>query len=296
MWPRDKLSTYGDQAGCGRWRCRKLPKNGILISLIQPTKAPRWLTRLVIALLSVSIVSGCYQEPQGTGPGRREQSLALTPDQELQIGRDAYRQFLSQAQVVESGDGVDQVRRVSERIAQAVQIEPLQREINLQLEGYEFEWEYNVVLDEQANAFCLPGGKIVVLTGLLDIVQTDDQLAAVIAHEVAHVLAHHASERIARERSVGRGLLSLSYNRQQETEADHIGLFLMTFAGYEPAEAVEFWKAMQQHRGGQIQLPEIISEHPNDSRRMQQLESWVVPARAAKQALDEGRIQPAGRR
>ena len=247
-------------------------------------------------LICLVVGGGCSEGPQGTGPGRREQPLALSPSQELQIGREAYRQILEKAPVVESGPEVDRVRRVSERIAKAVEIEPLLREINLRLDGYQFEWEYNVVEDDQANAFCLPGGKVVVLTGLLKIIQSDDQLAAVIAHEVAHALAHHASERIARERVVGRGLLSLSYNRLQETEADHIGLFLMTFAGYDPDEAVAFWKEMQNARGGQVHLPEIISDHPNDTRRMQQLQAWVGPAKAAKRALDEGRVMPVGRR
>lgn len=249
-----------------------------------------------IVLIYLVVISGCSEGPQGTGPGRREQHLALTPSQELQVGREAYREILQKAPVLESGPQVDRVRRVSERVAKAVEIEPLQREINLRLEGYEFEWEYNVVQNDQANAFCLPGGKIVVLTGLLDLVKSDDQLAAVIAHEVAHALAHHASERIARERTVGHGLLSLSYNRQQETEADHIGLFLMTFAGYDPDEAVEFWKEMQSAHHGHLHLPEIISDHPNDNRRMQQLQAWVGPAKAAKRALDEGRILPISRR
>ncbi|MES2791381.1 MAG: M48 family metallopeptidase [Planctomycetota bacterium] len=251
---------------------------------------------VIVCFICLIVAGGCSQEPQGEGPGRREQPLALTPSQELQIGREAYRQILEQAPIMESGPEVEQVQRVSKRIAEAVQIEPLQREINLRLAGYQFEWEYNVIQDDQANAFCLPGGKVVVLTGLLRMVQNDDQLAAVIAHEVAHALAHHASERIARERVVGRGLLSLSYNRQQETEADHIGLFLMTFAGYDPAEAVEFWQAMQRSRSGQLHLPEIISDHPNDTRRMQQLEAWVGPARAAKKAFDEGRILPVSSR
>ena len=88
--------------------------------------------------------------------------------------------------------------RVSRRVAQTLRIEPLQREINLHLSGYRFEWQYSVIASDQINAFCLPGGKIGVFTGLLRVVRDDDQLAAVIAHEIAHALAHHASERIAR--------------------------------------------------------------------------------------------------
>jgi predicted Zn-dependent protease len=239
-----------------------------------------------------TVLAGCAERPQGEGPGHREQTLALSPTQELEVGRDAYQQILDQARVVESGPEVEQVRRVSQRIAKAVEIEPLQREINLRISGYMFEWEYHVLESDQVNAFCLPGGKIGVLTGLLGIVKNDDQLAAVISHEVAHALAHHASERVARERVGQPGLLSLSYDRQQELEADHIGVFLMTFAGYDPQEAVSFWERMQTARGRRLHLPEILSDHPNDERRMEALQAWVATARAAKEAYDEGRIAP----
>ena len=246
-----------------------------------------------LAAVLVALVLGCSETPQGEGPGHRQQQLALSPGEELQVGRDAYEQILSRARVVKQGPEVDQVKRVSERIATAARIEPLQREINLRLSDYSFEWEYSVLADDRVNAFCLPGGKIGVLTGLLERVKNDDQLAAVIAHEVAHALAHHASERVARERSRHYGMLrELSYNRQQELEADHIGIFLMTFADFDPEEAVRFWEEMQAARRDDFQLPEILSDHPSDARRMERLASWVEPARAAKRAFDEGRIAP----
>lgn len=247
----------------------------------------------LLTLLLITGIAGCEAEPAGQGPGRREQVLGLTPDQEIEIGRYAFQEITRQAESVESGPQIDQVRRVSNRIAKAVTIEPLQREINLQVSDTDFEWEYAVLKDDQLNAFCLPGGKIIVLTGLLEFVENDDQLAAVIAHEVAHALAHHASERIARERTSGRGLLSLAYNREQESEADHIGAFLMTFAGYDPEEAVSFWRQMQASRRSDIHLPEFLSDHPNDARRMQQLQDWVLTAKAGKAAYDAGRIAPA---
>ena len=219
----------------------------------------------------------------------------MSPSQESEVGRQAYQEIIGRATIVKSGSGVEQVRRVAGKIAQAVEIEPLQREINLRLSGYRFDWEYNVIQTDQINAFCLPGGKIGVMTGLVEIVKNDDQLAAVIAHEVAHALAHHASERVARERVVGHGLRGLSYDRDQELEADHIGIFLMTFAGYDPQEAADFWVQMQRARGGGLHLPELLSDHPSDERRMKKLQEWVVPARAAKTAYDEGRIAPAPR-
>jgi predicted Zn-dependent protease len=251
----------------------------------------------IVSLFIVVIlcISGCDNAPRGEGPGHREQPLALSPAEELEVGREAYQKVLEHAPIVKHGPDVERVRRVSERIAAAAQIEPLQREINLRLADYSFEWEYNVLKQDQVNAFCLPGGKIVVLTGLMRAVKNDDQLAAVIAHEVAHALAHHASERVARERTVGHGLLSLSYNRSQETEADHIGIFLMTFAGYDPQQAVVLWQEMMRAGRDQVHLPEFLSDHPNDARRMEQLQAWVGPARAAKKAFDEGRIAPARR-
>jgi predicted Zn-dependent protease len=187
------------------------------------------------------------------------------------------------------------VQRVSQRIAEAVQIEPLQREINLHIADYPFEWEYCVIESRQINAFCLPGGKIGVFTGLLRVVKNDDQLAAVLAHEVAHAVAHHASERIARAQSGRRGLFALSFDREQESEADHIGVFLMTFADYDPQEAVEFWKQMETVRGSRPQIPEILSDHPSDQRRIKQLQSWVPMAVAAKKAYVDGRVLPAHR-
>jgi metalloendopeptidase OMA1, mitochondrial len=243
-------------------------------------------------IAAVSVPIGCGPVMQGEGPGQRFQPLALTPQEELQLGREAYAEILSQAVVVREGPEVDRVRRVSQRIAKAVEIEPLQREINLHLSQYRFEWEYAVIAEEQINAFCLPGGKIAVFTGLLQVVQNDDQLAAVIAHEVAHALAHHTSERIARQQEFGRGLLSLAFDREQESEADHIGLFLMTFAGYDPQQAVVFWKEMEAIHQRGPHLPAILSNHPSDAHRERNMEQWVPVAKAAKIAYDEGRIAP----
>jgi predicted Zn-dependent protease len=183
-----------------------------------------WLSAFIAALAVLICIAGCSRPFEGEGPGHREQALALHPTQELAIGREAFAELLSDAQVMESGADVDRVERVSRQIARTIEIEPLQREINLHVAEYPFEWEYRVIVSRQINAFCLPGGKIGVYTGLLRLVRNDDQLAAVIAHEVAHAVAHHASERIARAQSMGRGFPELSFDREQESEADHIGV------------------------------------------------------------------------
>jgi predicted Zn-dependent protease len=236
---------------------------------------------------------------QGEGPGHRQQALALSPKEELELGRQAYKEVLSNPQeygrvLPADSPDVRRVREIARRIIQAAGIEPLQREINLR-KGYRFEWEVNVLDNKQVNAFCLPGGKMVVFEGILPVAQNDDQLATVISHEMSHALAHHSSERVARrEFSTGGpgGFWSKGYERADEAEADKIGLFLMTFAGYDPDQAVQFWERMQRASGNQRRLPEILSDHPSDAHRIQAMREWVPRAKAAKQAYDEGHIEP----
>ena len=234
------------------------------------------------------------------GPGHRAQQVALSPEQELQLGRQAYRQVLSNPSkygrvVPADRPECQRIRGIAERIIHAAGIEPLQREINLR-KGYRYEWEVNVLDKEDVNAFCLPGGKMVVFRGILKVAQNDDQLAAVISHEIAHALAHHSSERVARQemnRGGPGGIWNKAYDREQEAEADHIGLFLMTFAGYHPEEAVRFWERMQQGAGGQQRTPEILSDHPSDAHRIQSIKGWVPKAKAALRAYEQGHIAPA---
>ncbi len=138
---------------------------------------------------------------------------------------------------------------------------------------------------------------MVVYTGILAVAENDDQLATVLGHETAHALAHHASERVARDEQ-GRVsfLRGKAYDRQQESEADHIGVFLMTFAGFNPEESVRFWQRMAQHTGPGGNIPEFLSDHPSGQHRIRDLQAWVPKAVAAKKAFDEGRIAPASTR
>jgi predicted Zn-dependent protease len=232
-------------------------------------------------------------EGQGAGPGKRSQTLALTPDQELEVGRQAYKKALGEMRgriLSQDQPEVVRARRICMQIVRAAGIRPLQKEMNLRMKDYRFEWEVNVVRDEQVNAFCLPGGKIVVFTGIMNVVENDDELAAVLAHEIAHALAHHSSERVAQEqRGGGSGLGGLRNDRMQEKEADHIGLFLMTFAGFNPEAAVHFWERMERNSHG-ARLPEILSDHPSDARRVHDIREGTPRALAAKKAFDEGRI------
>jgi predicted Zn-dependent protease len=275
-------------------------------------------------------LGGCVPttRQRGEGPGHRAQNLALTPAQELSLGRQAYEEILGKARqagtlLPENSEEVRRVKEVGERIvAQGVNNEPLQREINLAVKNYYFEWRFNVIRENQVNAFCLPAGKVVVYTGLLDMVRRSDKpkdwLATVLGHEIAHALAHHASERLAREgmfhRAVeaavnrtlggmnpetrkrligllagGADIFGRAYDRKQESEADHIGVFLMTFAEYDPDQAIRFWDTMRKLSEGRRRPPEILSTHPSDAVRVQQLRRWVPYAKAAYRTYKEGK-------
>jgi predicted Zn-dependent protease len=253
---------------------------------------------IAVAVQAVILVScgmrPASPSPQGEGPGRREQPLALDPRQEWEVGRRAYQEVMAEHRdrlVPPSAPEVKRARRVMERLVEASRIEPLQREINLRVRGYRFEWEVNVIRDTQVNAFCLPAGKLFLFTGILKVIGPDDDfLATVISHEMAHALAHHASERIARDRSGGSVLSKLSYDRAQESEADHVGVFLMTFADFDPDRAAAFWHEMQKATGGRSRRPEWLSDHPSPQRREAALREWAKYARAGKQAFDRGRV------
>jgi predicted Zn-dependent protease len=257
---------------------------------------------LPLGVLTSLLVFGCDDiaaPPQGSGegPGHRAQQLGLSPEKEFELGQQAYKKVLreNRDRVLPADDRqVRRVRAIASKIIRAAGIEPLQREINLHLAGYRYDWEVNVIEDRQVNAFCLPGGKIVVYTGILPVAANDDQLATVLSHEIAHALAHHSNERITRDQSGHvSGLQEKAYDRDQESEADHIGLFLMTFAGYDPDEAVRFWERMSRSHQGGSRPPEFLSDHPSDEHRVEAMKKWVPKAKGAKKAFDEGRIAPA---
>lgn len=257
----------------------------------------------LMLLAAVALVSGGCEVPlpheSGEGPGHRAQHLGLMPSQELALGEQAYHEVLRESRglILPADDPqVRRVRAIARRVVRAAGIQPLQREINLHIRGYRFEWAANVIADQRINAFCLPGGKIAVFTGILPVAQNDDQLATVLAHEIAHALAHHSNERLTRAQSGRVGfLMNKKFDREQESEADHIGVFLMTFAGYDPNEAVRFWVRMSHAHAGDGNIPEFLSDHPSDERRIRNMQQWVPRALAGKKAFDEGRIAPPAR-
>lgn len=232
--------------------------------------------------------------------------MSLVPDSELQaMALAEYRQFLSQNKVVSPSASKDaeMVRRVGQRIANAITQYYNSQGLGKELEGY--AWEYNLVSSNEANAWCMPGGKIVVYTGLLGITQNEAALAVVVGHEVAHAIAKHGAERMSQGlvQQFGGAALSvalankpaatqslfqtayglgsnvgvmLPFGRKQELEADKFGLMYAAMAGYNPREAIGLWQRMSANSGGR--QPEFLSTHPNPERRIQDLEAHMDEA------------------
>lgn len=258
-----------------------------------------WVAIALPLLLGAAFIGFqyCSADTQVVPITGREQRVSMSDEQQMQLGAQYYDQFLQQSggAVVTSGPEYELVTEVTERIAAvAAEHKP------------DFEWDVSLVDDPQANAFCLPGGKMVVYTGILGPARTAEGLATVLGHEVAHAVAEHGAERIFRQQLtdtavqfaagaiaedpqqfrqiaglLGAGAqvgLNLPWSRDQESEADHIGLIYMARAGYDPRAAVTFWQRMEEAAGGQQRPPEYLSTHPESATRIEQIERWLPEA------------------
>jgi metalloendopeptidase OMA1, mitochondrial len=246
--------------------------------------------RALIALLLLVVLVACETVPI-TG---RSQIMLVGEGTELQMGLDAYKEILGKAKVSTDPRANEQVTRVGRRIAEAT-------------DRRDYQWEFRVIDDSKVNAFCLPGGKVAVYTGMLPVARDDAGLAAVLGHEVAHAVARHGGERMSQQMAVqgltvagtqallaGRdpgtvqlvgaalgagatvGLL-LPWSRSQESEADHLGLIYMAKAGYHPQAARDLWVRMGEASKGREQL-EFLSTHPLPATRIAQIEGWIPEA------------------
>ncbi len=240
----------------------------------------------------------------GSVPILGRKQLLLVPDQEvLAMSLTQYRDFLSDAPVEKNTAHARQVVQVGSRIAAAV--ETFFRNNGYEAEIKNFQWEFNLVKSKDVNAFCMPGGKIVVYEGLLAITQNETGLAIVLGHEIAHAVAKHANERISQQMAIqyggaiAGGLLGnsaaaqqigglvfgigsqlgvmLPYSRKHEYEADELGLIFMAMAGYDPRAAIDFWVRMSQASGGKAPL-EVMSTHPSDQKRIEEIQKQMPRA------------------
>ena len=257
--------------------------------------------RFILIASSCLILSACTKNAI---TGRNQ--LSLVPESTLQTEAvTQYQTFLSQNKVVSSSANRDaeMVKRVGSRIAAAITKYYASKGLSKELAGY--HWEFNLVDSKEVNAWCMPGGKVVVYTGLLPVTQNEAGLAIVLGHEITHAVAHHGQERmsealVAQGIGVGADLFTqgnpkvnnifnaiyapsaqigvlLPNSRQQEYEADHYGLIFAAMAGYNPREAIPLWERMAKLNTGN-QTPEILSDHPLDSKRIEKLKSYMSEA------------------
>jgi len=256
-------------------------------------------TRAAAALLLIALVPACAKVPI---TGRRQMNL-VNEGTLMSMSLTQYQDFLQQHTVLPANDPRSKaVRAVGQRIAAAATKFLDDNRASNRVAG--FEWEFNTVDDATVNAWCMPGGKVVVYTGILPVTQDEAGLAVVMGHEIAHAIARHGNERmsqglalqgagmtlevltgekpsIARDLflqsfGIGGALGMLAYGRKHETEADKMGLVFMAMAGYDPREAPKFWERMSQ--GGGNAPPEILSTHPSDQTRMRDLEAYMPEA------------------
>lgn len=254
----------------------------------------------IVAIGALTLFLSC-----ATNPFTGNKTLALVPNSQLFPTAFAqYDEFLTENKVIRNTKDADMVRRVGQKIAVAA-------ERWLDANGYQgylkdYQWEYNLVDDKTVNAWCMPGGKIVVYSGILPVAQDEAGLAAIMGHEVAHALANHGQQRMSAgmlqqlgavagnvvisdpetlnifNQAYGVGSqvgVMLPFSRSHESQADEIGLYLMAIAGYEPMEAANLWRRMSAQSGGGAP-PEFLSTHPANETRIKNIEAHANTARA----------------
>jgi predicted Zn-dependent protease len=233
------------------------------------------------------------------------QQLNIVPDSVVnQMSFQNYQEFISKNKLSSNAAATQMVKKVGGRIQAAVESYCRENNLSDRLQGY--KWEFNLVEDPNVNAWAMPGGKVVVYTGLLDVAKNEDGLATVVGHEIAHVIARHGSEQMSQGLLIEFGGMALSeamaqqpdkvkgifmdsfkvgsevgimlpYSRTMELEADRLGLIFMAMAGYNPQEALNFWQRMSSGKQDS-RLMELLSTHPADSRRIQNIKTLMPEA------------------
>ena len=255
---------------------------------------------LILIILNAGLIWSC-----STVPVTERKQLTLIPENEvISLSFDQYQQFLSKHNVIQGTQKSEMVKAVGHKIQQAVETYFRQQGQENALNGY--QWEFNLVEDQSANAFAMPGGKVVVFSGICPIAESAAGLATVMGHEIAHAVAKHGNERMSQAlltqlggtalnialsskpqqtqqlfmAAYGMGAqvgVLLPYSRLQESEADRLGLIFMAMAGYDPHEAINFWQRMEQASKGS-QAPQFLSTHPSHETRIEDLKEFMPKA------------------
>lgn len=256
---------------------------------------------LLILLLAgcTTTLYSCFKNPV-TG----RSSVNLVPESQMRsMATQQYQSFVAQNNVMQGTKDAEMVKRVGERMKVAVS--KYLQSIGKQELISNYNWEFNLVDDNQVNAWCMPGGKVVFYSGIMPLCQNEAGVAVVMGHEIAHAVARHGNERTSQgliqqaggvtlgvlmsENSqlaqqifntaygIGSQVSMLAYSRAHESEADEMGLYFMAYAGYNPNEAVSFWQRMAAASGGQ-QQPEFLSTHPSNQRRINDIKGKLPEA------------------
>lgn len=258
---------------------------------------------LLMALVAAVFMSSCGTTRTVPVTGRK-QSLMVSDEQILSLSNQEYTKYMQSAKKSTNATNTAMVQRVGKKLATAV--EDYLKNNGLSSELSQYSWEFNLVQDKNVNAFCMPGGKIVVYEGLLPVTQNEASLAVVLGHEIAHAVAKHSAERISNDykqqygtqilgvvaagagvssdilqlgqivASYGSAAFTSGFSRKQESEADHIGLIFAAMAGYDPQVAVPFWQRMSSATGGGSSS--IFSDHPSDASRIKNIQGWMPEA------------------
>ena len=255
----------------------------------------------LFSMLTALFVSACGTTQTVPITGRKH-NLLVTDQQVLSLSNQEYQKFMQSAKVSTDATNTAMVKRVGQRLATAV--ESYLTSHGAADEVKNFSWSFNLVQSKEANAFCMPGGKIVVYEGLLPYTQNEASLAIVLGHEIAHAVAKHSAEQMSKQirqqyatqgvnilgsvlgagdlTNVATGIMqqgfsfaNLKYSRDDESEADHMGLVFAAMAGYNPQEAIPFWKRMSQ---GNNNTNDFLSDHPSDAKRIAALQQEMPEA------------------
>lgn len=260
------------------------------------------LKNLALVAMTALVLASCGTTQKVPLTGRTHR-ISVSDEQVLSLSNQEYTKYMATAKKSTNAANTAMVKRVGQRLAHAV-------ETYLKQNGYandvkNYSWEFNLVQDNSANAFCMPGGKIVVYEGLLPYTQNETCLAIVLGHEIAHAVAKHSAEQLTKQQNqqigtnilgsvlnqaVGNGIgnvasavagqyfsfRNLKYSRDNETEADYMGLIFAAMAGYDPQQAIPFWKRMSQ--GGSTNKSDIFSDHPSDAKRIAALQQEMPKA------------------